>query len=115
MCVSRGIQDKSEPGRFYGDSMSPRIQTAAGIQGVAAKGVGPGMNEADCGLLFHCYGFKGQWSIVVSGDPIVCFRCRAQPHGRRRFPEGQAGSVRGMRNKEAGTLPRQVFHGSVNE
>lgn len=81
------------------------LADAAGARGRGCRGVCLGIKGADCGLLFHCYGFKGQWGIVVSGDPIVCFRCRSQPRGAWRFPEGQAGSVCGTLNNGTGMFP----------
>lgn len=79
----------------------PRQHRAAG----GARGACLGTSEAVWDPLFHCYGFKGQWGIVVSGDPIVCFRCGSQPCRGWRFPEGQAGSVCGTLNNEAGMFP----------
>lgn len=96
-----------EGGRqVLGDGTSPRAraQPASGLR-EEAQGACLGTSEADWGLLSHCYGFKGQWGIVVSGDPIVCFRCRSQPRSGWRFPEGQAGSVCGTLNNEAGMFP----------
>lgn len=100
-----GRGDSEQQRRVLGDGVSPRTQTAPGPQDGAAGGAFLGIKGADCGLLFHCYGFKGQWGIVVSGDPIVCFRCRSQPRSGWRFPEGQAGSVCGTLNNEAGMFP----------
>lgn len=91
--------------RVLGDGVSPPNADGPGAAGRGCGGACLGIKGADCGLLFHCYGFKGQWGIVVSGDPIVCFRCRSQPRSGWRFPEGQAGSVCGTLNNEAGMFP----------
>lgn len=84
--ASKGWGDSEQLRWVLGDRVSPPNAGGPGAAGWGCGGACLGIKGADCVLLFHCYGFKGQWGIVVSGDPIVCFRCRSQPRVDGGFP-----------------------------